>query len=274
MTDIVGNGCRTEEFIIHDLALIEGGKHKGTLKVAANAMSVIPWVGGVIAVGNSIHNDIEQGKVNRLHQEWLYTHKVKIEELYNDLNDFSQRIDDYHEDLDSRLESESYLSLVRKAFRSWDEAETNDKRRYIMNLLTNAATSRLCPDDQIRHFNEWIDKYNEIHFLVIKAIALSTSAGITRKNIWLSFSDSVPSDDSSDAGLFGLVMRDLNTGGVIWQQRQTNHKGQYLKSKSSTTTASSNVRESPFENVKRWELTPLGREFVHYTMNEVVGRLE
>ncbi|WP_087022179.1 hypothetical protein [Thaumasiovibrio subtropicus] len=274
MTDIVESGYRTEEFIIHDLALLEGGKHKGTLKVAANAMSVIPWVGGVIAAGNNIHNDREQSKVNRLHQEWLYTHKVKIEALYNDLNDFSKRVNEYQEELDSRLESESYLSLVRKAFRSWDEAETNDKRRYIMNLLTNAATSRLCPDDQIRLFNEWIDKYNEIHFMVIKAIASSASVGITKRSIWLSFSDSVPRDDCSDAGLFGLVMRELNTGGVIWQQRQTNHNGQYLKSKSSGSTSSSNVRESPFEDVKRWELTPLGREFVHYTMNEVVGRLK
>ncbi|EGQ8518389.1 hypothetical protein U5884_003307 [Vibrio parahaemolyticus] len=270
MSDSVSNTPRAEEFIIHELALLEGGKHKGKLKVAANAMSVIPWVGGVIAAGNAIHNDKEQGQINQLYQEWLNTHKVKIEALYKDLHEFSVRVEEYQDELDSRLESESYLSLVRKAFRSWDHAETEEKRKYIMNLLTNAATSSICPDDQIRHFNEWIDKYNEIHFMVIKAIV--NTDGITRRQIWLSFSDSVPRDDTSDAGLFSLVIRDLSTGGVLRQARRKNNQGQFMKEQTKTRL-NSYTMESPFEDTKQYELTELGREFVHYTMNEVITRL-
>jgi len=32
--------------------------------------------------------------------------------------------------------------------------------------------------------------------------------------------------------------------------------------------------ESPFEDTKQYVLTELGKQFVHYTMNELVSRLE
>lgn len=264
------NKIRTEEFIAYDLALISGGKHKGKLKIAANAMSVIPWVGSVIAAGNAIHNDREQGKINDLYNEWLHTHKVKIESLYRDLNSLSESIEAVQSDLTDRLESEQYLSLVRKSFRSWDQAETDEKRRYIINLISNAATSSVCHDDQVRLFNEWIDKYHEIHFMIIKAVV--NTCGITRRLIWLSVSETIPREDSSDADLFKLVMRDLSTGGVIRQSRRKNHLGQFAK-ENTRQSKGSNTLESAFENTKTYELTELGQKFVHYTMNEVITRL-
>ena len=33
--------------------------------------------------------------------------------------------------IDDRIQSEEYLSLVRRAFRLWDEASTEEKRRYV-----------------------------------------------------------------------------------------------------------------------------------------------
>ncbi|NMH66932.1 hypothetical protein [Shewanella salipaludis] len=262
---------RTEEFIAYDLVLVKGSKYKGMLKVAANAMSVIPWVGNFIAAGNTIHSEYEQGKINELYQEWFHTHKVKIESLYRDLNSLSEHIEVIQLDLANRLESEEYLSLVRKSFRSWDQADTKEKRRYIVNLISNAATSSVCHDDQVRLFNEWIDKYHEIHFMVIKAIV--NTNGITRKHIWLNISDSKPREDSSDADLFKLVIRDLSTGGVIRQTRITNYQGQFIK-KTTRSSKGSDTLESAFEDSKPYELTELGQKFVHYTMNEVIARLD
>jgi hypothetical protein len=262
---------RTEEFIAYDLALITGSKYKGILKVAANAMSVIPWVGSVIAAGNVIHSEKEQGQINQLFHEWLYTHKVKMDSLYQDLSSLTECIDKVESDLSSRIDSEEYLSLVRKSFRSWDQAETNEKRKYIINLIKNAATTSVCQDDHVRLFNEWIDKYHEIHFMVVKAVV--NTNGINRRDIWLSFSDNIPKEDSSDADLFKLVIRDLSTGGVIRQTRRKNHQGQFIKD-STQPSRRSNTLESAFERTKSYELTELGQQFVHYTMNEVIVRLE
>lgn len=261
---------RTEEFIAYDLVLVKGSRYKGMLKVAANAMSVIPWVGSFIAAGNTIQSEYEQGRVNELYREWLHTHKVKIEALYRDLNSLTQNIEVIQVDLTNRLQSEEYLSLVRKAFRSWDQADTEEKRRYVVNLISNAATGSVCHDDQVRLFNEWIDKYHEIHFMVIKAIV--NTNGVTRKNIWLNISDSIPREDSSDADLFKLVIRDLSTGGVIRQTRRTNYQGQFIK-ELTRSSRGSNTLESAFEDSKPYELTELGQKFVHYTMNEAIVRL-
>jgi len=263
---------RSEEFIAYDLQILDGGKGKEAVKVIANAMSAIPWVGSFIAAGKAIYSDREQGKVNSLHEEWLRTHKKKVEDLQQDLLELTSRVERSGDpSAQERLDSENYLSLIRRAFRSWDLAETSEKRQYIVNLMSNAVTNNICPDEQIRHFNEWIDQYNEIHFLVIKAIV--NQQGITRRNIWLSISgEPLPRDNSAEADLFKLVIRDLNTGGVIRQVRRTNTRGEFLK-ETQKKSMNSNVMESAFERTKPYELTELGRQFVHYTMNDVVIKL-
>jgi len=70
--------------------------------------------------------------------------------------------------MDERIESEEYLDLVRKPFRSWDHADTDEKRRYIGNLISNAAGTRLCSDDVMRLFIDWLNAYHDAHFAVIR----------------------------------------------------------------------------------------------------------
>lgn len=266
---------RSEEFIAYDLALLKDkGKWKKYARVVANAMSAIPWVGTILSSGASIHGEMEQGKVNELYEEWLKVHKQKVGDLMVSLDEVAGRLESVHDDYEERIQSEEYLALVRRAFRSWDEAETQEKRAYVVNLISNAAASHLCPDDLIRLFNDWLDKYHETHFRVIRAIY--QNPGITRLGIWQSVSEKVPRDDSAEADLYRLLIHDLSTGRVIRQFRQTTYDGQFMKqsTKGRSRKSSSSTMESAFENTKPYQLTELGSQFVHYTMNQVVKRIE
>jgi hypothetical protein len=86
--------------------------------------------------------------------------------------------------IDDRIESPEYLGLVRKAFREWDQADTQEKRELIVQLITHAAAStRICSDDILRLFLDWIEQYHEAHFAVIREIYKNPSP--TRYDIWV-----------------------------------------------------------------------------------------
>ncbi|WP_406609314.1 hypothetical protein [Agarivorans sp. JK6] len=265
---------RNEEFIAYELAILKDrGQWTKYCRIVANAMSAIPWVGQVLASSASIHGESEQGRVNELHEEWLKIHQQKVNQLMLTLDEMAYRLESVHATNKSRIQSEAYLALIRRAFKSWDAAETQEKRDYVVNLISNAAASPLCPDDQIRLFNDWLDKYHEIHFKVIRAIY--QSKGITRLAIWQSVSEEMPREDSAEADLFKLLIRDLSAGGVIRQTRETTYEGNFVKqsSKGKVRKPASPLLESAFEETKPYQLTELGAQFVHYTMNQVVKKL-
>lgn len=189
------------------------------------------------------------------------------------LEDVCSRFEELGSQIDQRIQSDEYLSLVKKSFRLWDHAETKEKRDYIRNLITNAAAIELCPDDLIRLFMDWIDNYHEAHFKVIREIF--QHPGIGRGEIWDNIAKERPREDSAEADLYKLLIRDLSTGGVIRQHRPTNYQGQYLKkdNHNRSSTGSSTTMKSAFDNSEPYELTELGKQFVHYTMNEVVKRI-
>lgn len=266
--------ARAEEFIAYDLAVLKNkDKWQRYYRVIANAMSAVPWVGTMFAAGAAVGEEKRQEQVNELYEEWLKVHKAKVQELMLALDDVASRLESVHDDYEERIQSEEYLGLVRRSFRSWDQAETREKREYVVNLISNAAASHLCPDDQVRLFNDWLDMYHEIHFKVIRAIY--QDPGVTRLGIWRSVSDEVPREDSAEADLFRLLIRDLSTGGVIRQYRETTYDGKFKKrtTRGQGKGAGSGVMESAFEDTKQYQLTELGSQFVHYTMNQVVKRI-
>ncbi|HLY66821.1 MAG TPA: hypothetical protein VKU60_14905, partial [Chloroflexota bacterium] len=70
-------------------------------------------------------------------------------------------------------------------------------------------------------------------------------------------------------------IRDLSTGGVIRQPRETDAYGRFRKKTSPPRRSSgAGVMESAFEDTKQYVLTELGKQFVHYTMTELVTRLD
>ena len=167
-------------------------------------MSAIPWAGQILSARKEFVGDPEQAEINELYKEWLKVHKSKVHSLMVSLDDVAGRLETIPDQLDERINSESYLALVRRAFKSWDQSETKEKQEYIVNLISNAASTNLCPDDLIRLFNDWIDTYHEIHFKVIRAIY--QKKGITRLGIWGSVSAEIPKENSAEADLFKLLI--------------------------------------------------------------------
>ena len=250
----------------------DGSKRKYARFIVA-ALSSIPWIGGLIGAGASFSAEIEQGKVNELHRLWLAEHQQKARELVGTLTDIFARLENFGEEIRERIESPEYLNLVKKCFRSWDAADTQDKKQMLKKLITNACAIKLCPDDLVRLFIAWIDQYDESHFLVIKEIYRHPRS--TRAQIWDTIHDVRPREDSAEADLFRYLIRDLSTGGVIRQERETDGYGNFYKrdTRGQGRETSSRVMESSFEATKPYVLTALGKQFVHYVMEDVVPQI-
>lgn len=237
------------------------------------ALGSIPWVGGFIAASASFSAEREQQRLNELQRLWLEEHKGKLQHLGATLADIFIRLDGFGDEVQQRIESPEYLALVGKAFRSWDEADTQEKKAMIKKLIANAGAIKLCPDDLVRLFLHWIDQYHETHFIVIKEIYKHPR--ITRAQIWDAIRGQRPREDSYEADLFRYLIRDLSTGGVIRQPRETDSAGQFLKrdTRGQSHQNPSRVMESAFEDTKPYVLTELGAKFVHYVMEDVVPQL-
>jgi hypothetical protein len=265
-----------------DIALVEiqaalaktsvSTKRKVVEKFVLAALGSIPWVGGFISAAASIKVDQRNSEKDNLQTRWLEEHAKKMGNLVGALADVVGRLDNLGETIDERIQSEEYLSLVRSAFRAWDRAETEDKRKYIANLVANAAGTRLCTDDIIRLFIDWLNLYHEVHFAVMREIY--RNPGATRFEIWEALYGTPTREDSAEADLYRLLIRDLSTGGVIRQERDTTADGRFLRKRPvRNRKISAGTMESAFEDSKPYVLTELGKQFVHYTMNEVVQRI-
>lgn len=233
----------------------------------------IPWVGGFLSAVASYKAEEASLKQNSLQTQWLEEHQEKLNLLRQTLEEIQGRFEKLGSSIDDRIQSEEYLTLVRKAFRTWDEADTEEKRRYTANIVTNSAGTRVCSDDVVRLFLDWLALYHEAHFAVIREIY--KNPGDTRYEIWSEIYGATPREDSAEADLFKLLIRDLGTGGVIRQERDVNSLGQFVRKKPQRRRSGSvpTTLESAFEDTKPYVLTELGKQFVHYTMNEVVTRI-
>lgn len=234
------------------------------------ALSSVSWVGGIFGVASTWDSEKSQDRMNNLHEQWVSVHTEKLKDLVATLGEILSRLEKFGDEIQERIEAPEYLNLIRKGFRSWDEADTEEKRNLIKQLLMNAGATKLCPDDLVRLFIDWINYYHESHFKVIRVI--HQQPGATRGQIWDSIHGERPREDSAEADLFRLLIRDLSTGGVIRQQRETTYSGEFV-SKRRGKRSSSGVMKSAFDDIEPYELTELGRQFVHYTMNEVVTRI-
>ena len=241
-------------------------------KIFGAALGSVPWVGGFLSAMNDLKSDESQIKSNQLYQQWLEEHKTKMQALAETLLRVMKRLDEIKEEINERLESEEFMQIVRKSFRSWDKSDTQEKRELIRKLLTNSGAYSTVPDDLIRLFLDWIDLYHEIHFAVIKVIY--NNPGVTRYEIWQELNGKSVREDSLEADLFKLLIRDLSTGSVIRQHRQTDYYGNFIKKPTKKPTTPSKTMKSAFDDGEGYELTELGQQFVSYTMNEIVPKIE
>jgi hypothetical protein len=261
-----------EEAKIRDeLEKLTKGKRKKAERFVLAAMSSIPWVGGFLSASANLDAEADQGQINHLLHQWVNEHRLKLEELARTLADVSERIRLLGAEAEKRAESDAYLGLVRKGFSVWDRADTSEKRDYVRRLLSNAAGTQIADDDLIRLFIEWIERYHEVHFAVIRAIY--KFHGSTRADIWQEVYGRPVRESSAEADLFKLLIRDLSTGSVIRQHRETNASGQFLRKPRVPVHRASPVMKSAFDDNEAYELTELGTKFVHYVLNDVVPRL-
>lgn len=238
------------------------------------AVGSIPWVGGFLSAAASIRSTEAAARTNTVQTKWLEEHADKIASLEKSLALIIQRFESFGSQVDERLESEDYLGLVRKAFRVWDRSDTEEKRSAIRNLVSNAAGTRVCSDDVVRLFIDWLSAYHEAHLAVVRHVYLNP--GVTRYEIWCAiYGEDIPREDSAEADLFRLIIRDLSTGGVIRQARETDDFGRFLKRRPSRSSSrGSRVTESSFDDAKPYVLTELGSQFVHYALTETTRQIE
>jgi hypothetical protein len=232
----------------------------------------IPWVGSLMAAAAALQGEAQQGKANELMYRWVEEHEQTLNELTATVHKMVERLEHLGENVEERLNEESYLGLVRYGFHVWDESSSKEKREHVRHTLTNAAGTRICSDDVVRLFLQWLQQYNELHFRVIRI--LYQQPGSTRAEVWAELHCEDVREDSADADLFKLMMRDLSTGSVLRQSRETTADGQFLaRARVKRAPRRRVVLESAFEDSKPYELTELGSQFVHYAMNDIVGRI-
>ena len=244
-------------------------------KVILAALGSIPWVGALLSTVATFKTDEGMIKTTTLHTKWLEEHEEKFKKLLITLAEIDERFASIGEQIEERINNENYLALVRKAFKVWDDSDTDEKKKYVSMLLSNSAGTKLCSDDVIRLFIDWLRLYHELHFAVIRSIY--KTPGITRYEIWIELRDeNLPREDSPEADLYKYIIRELSTGGVIRQARNTTEDGRFLKARTikRSPRGTNNTMESAFEDIKQYVLTELGKQFVHYTMTDMVKRIE
>jgi hypothetical protein len=240
-------------------------------KLLIAAFGSVPWVGSLLSGLANLRDQERQEETGEFHREWLEEHAQKFQRVGHTVMQLMERLDELGTETQARIESEAYLGLVRKAFRAWDSVDTEEKRDLLRKLLANSGASTIDPDDLIRLFIEWIEKYHEAHFQVIRVIY--QNPGVTRGDIWDTIHGTPVREDSAEADLFKLLIRDLSTGSVIRQARQTDTGGRFLRKATPTRRAPTPYMKSAFDDKDKYVLTELGEKFVHYTMDDVVPRV-
>lgn len=253
----------------------EGAKGGKFIRGALNAAGgLIPFAGGIISAAAGAWGEHEQERVNEFFRHWIEMLRAEMEEKERTIVEIMQRVDISDEETAKRVETPEYQSLLRKSFRDWAGAESEEKRVLVRNLLANAASIRMCNDDVVRLFLDWIKNFSEMHFAVIAKFY--NRQGLTRGDVWRELGRGSVREDSAEADLFKLLIRDLSTGGIIRQHRETDYAGNFLKvaPQRSPSRARSGTHKSAFDDGDAYELTSLGTQFVHYAMNDVTVKIE
>lgn len=246
---------------------------RGALQVIGG---VVPFAGGLFSAAAGAWSEKEQEKINNFIRHWLKMLEDEIKEKENTILEIMARLDIHTEEIAKRIESKEYQSLLKKTFREWSGAESEEKRVYIRNILANAAASNVTSDDVVKLFIDWLKTYSEMHFHVIAAVY--NASGISRGAVWRKIGKESAREDSAEAGLYRLLIRDLNMGGIIRQHRQKDSSGTfYAKTPQKRVTSARTgpkPMESAFDENDLYELSELGQQFVHYAMTDLPLKIE
>jgi hypothetical protein len=263
----------TQEIVNIKTEMTEALTHGYGPKVARFVLALlggIPFAGGAFGGAAGAWTEAEQDHFNKVAASWLKLQEDEIREIGITIAEILSRLNLNDLETQKRIESQEYLSLIKKCFRDWSAAESEEKRVYVRNLLTTAATSRICSDDVVRLFIQWIETYSELHFKVVRWIY--QHRGCTRMGMWAGVHGEIVREDSAEADMFKLLIRDLSTGALIRQHREKDYHGQFIK-KPRQSRAPSQTMKSAFDDEEEYELTELGTQFVRYTVEGVMPKI-
>lgn len=256
---------------------LPGSGRKG--QVARGAIQaiggLIPFASGLFAAAAGAWSEEEQKQVNEFLLGLLQMVKDEVQEKHGTMLEIAARLDMHDEDIKQRIQSKEYQKLLKKAFRNWSGAESDKKREYVRNILSNAAAARVTTDEVVSLFLDWLHTYSEFHFAVIGDIY--QHPGTTRKDIWSRVGQpGRPKEVSAEADLFKLLIYDLSVGHVIRQHRETDYQGNFIPKERSKPIRGSGPKSitSAFDDEKQYELTSLGQQFVHYAMTDLPPKIE
>lgn len=239
------------------------------------AGALVPFAGGLISAAANVWGEAEQERAIEALRAWIKMLEDELREKQRTILDIIARLDMHDEEIAKRVKSAEYQSLMKKAFRNWAGTESPKKQEYIRNILSNAAASRMTSDDVVSLFIDWLQNYSEFHFAVIGE--LYRKPGSTRGQIWSNLGKGQVREDSADADLFKLLVRDLSTGGIIRQHRETDYAGNFIAKRPASSThgrGQPRAMKSAFDESEQYELTALGQQFVHYAMTELTLKVE
>ncbi len=234
-----------------------------------------PGFRGVFSPAGDHWSESEQAKLNEFFRHWLEMLKAEMAEKQKTIIEIAERLDLHDKKIADRVSSEEYQSLLRKGFRDWSGTESERKRVLVRNILSNAGAVTFVSDDVVRLFMEWVKTYSEFHFDVVAKIY--NNSGVTRADVWYALGRETVREDSAEADLFKLLFRDLSTGEIIRQHRETDYQGNFVAKVPSRTRAAKHSGPRPmksaFDDTEQYELTKLGQQFIHYAMTELPLKL-
>lgn len=227
--------------------------------------------GGFIHAGMSIHNDESQKATNELHSACIKEIADTVAELKDTIAQILESIKASDEEFAAKVENPDYIALVRKAFTGWSRGQSKEKREIIRRLLSRAADEQ-SPDYPVFNlFFDWVSRYNELHFRLIRSLKEQGKA--TKFQIWEGMGGQRVKDDSAEADVFGCLFNDLCFGHIVRKAGGRDAvTGRRLKAVRAPRS-SSPLLKSVLDNQTPQELTAVGELFIHYAMNELIDKL-
>ena len=117
---------------------LEGGTGPKAARFALACLGgMIPVVGGAFGAAASAWSERAQEKFNKVFAAWLKLQEEEIREIGVTLAEVMIRLDPNDPQVEGRIQSPGYLSLVKKCFRDWSAAESEEKRLLIRVFVSN-----------------------------------------------------------------------------------------------------------------------------------------
>lgn len=265
----------TEDENNHSSITPDGSGTYGKIgRFVLNCLGSVPVAGGPLTAIAGAWSEADQDKINKIFEAWMKLQEEKIAKMGQTLAEVMMRVDLNNEETERRVKSPEYSDLLKKCLNDMSASYSEEKRKFVRNLLANAAETKICSDNVIKMFIRWVEIYDEAHFAVLRYIYKNDNC--TRREIWFDVYGETVREDSSEADLFKMLIDDLTLGHLIRQKRMKDANGNFLKAQPARRRSpgrSQQYLKSAFDDEKGYELTELARQFIHYTMNEIVPKI-